>query len=1679
MEKNCFDDALIAAVESGNHSNVGKLILRGASNINKALEESRKLKQYAVTATLLIVKAAIENDRILILKLYGEDVQKADTKIPLTEEDDIAELQHVVRSQTIKTVMPIEIARRHSASAAREELLLRTDADKETGAVLWFGLRLTHLEISWLQKIHWVKELKLARNEFTSLPSEIGSYLKRCTKLELQRNELSRIPPCLLELPSIIELNLSYNNIVEIPVVPEWSATLSVLDLSYNRLKTLPDSAEAPNLKELNISNNQLRAVPPCVCSFVSLITLNIANNSEILTLPSELARLKKILNLHLDGLIDLNDPPRSVRTSTDACMTYLKSRLLSARGYYRMKLMLVGKQNMGKSTIVARLQGRDIGDESTVGVDVSEWKCTYKKTFYFSIWDFAGQEEYYATHQCFLSRRSLYLLVWDITEGDAGVSDLKPWLSNISVRAPNSCVIIVGTFLDKVSEEDRQSGKLEDLKQKIVKLAAQYQRLTVTKVTMVGLKGRMENVAGLREDIYNAASEYKIRGQYVMGHEIPSSYHILDDKLASIRQKVKNGEHEPIMHTAEFKKMVKYLNLVDLQDDEEIRTVTQFLHEVGALLHYDDRKNNLDDLYFVDPRWLCDLMSTIVTVKERNPYVKKGILHSKYIPLLFKNQHFPSKYFQQYLTLLSRFEIALPLDKERKRILIPSMLPETRPAIVNKKLLNIRNCTKRFIIFCSVSRGNSYPCPTPSGLWSRLLARIVNSVTVVKDLLRDYVTVEESNHIVSTNVRLNSETGTLYSVSEEISKEQEPDENCDTLSNFTSSANLKKESSQNIEPTALSLATTDTQQPEQQDVFSDERSLFYWRTGLLCSVNELCFIIQSLSDGAQDEGGVSITCSSCPEGHKVFGQLIDLVEQLISDWYELSLDHLVPCYECVKSGASAPYKFKVDELLPLAASNKAFTECGDCHSTLQLTNLVPDLMLADLDPAFLLNSNDVIYQKDKDNFLGKGGFGEVYSGKYEGRSVAVKLYTAKEASNVQEWFKQLRSESKVLQQLHHPCLVCMVGVTVHPTMSLVLEEAPLGGLQNPLLKEPKAISRIVMHRIAVQVASALHFLHSINIIFRDLKADNVLLWSLSPDHLINCKVTDFNIAAHGDPAGSRGMHGTKGFVAPEVAYVNLSKERSVYDHRADIFSFGMFLYQMIARRHPYHNMERNEIEVAIEQGQRPELEDIPVAEIGLLYMTRIMKLCWKDNVDERPRTESIVKWFSAPSLQLIMGVLPLSSDYSVRGGCIVTPILRNEVEPVPVSSELWICCDGVKGIELNIFYTHTMGIVCTPLMVKDNQVRCMKQCGDHIWLASRPGLEYGGIDIFNKNTKESVHHIKMRENAVSCITNSDKLVYVGTMEGYCFAFPIDVQMIQNDNPKLKYVSEHCVDGITITKTCLWVSTRGQIHFLHPDSLDLEGMVMRKKNIQAFVGMMQFSDNEDQVWSAHIGGVIMSSWNAHQRVHLCDVDVGVIAKEKLQVGNMGDSIVTAMCTGLDTVWIGLASGHIIVFGMNPPGEVLTYFRPYHSYVRFLSSTNFPGPCGKEECMMLSGGKMYQPDYSYKELASFSGGDENTGVVVLWEVLPAKYMRQVHYLCEGTSYLNYFNLKETMINTGFTESVNNLPTATNIDTTQTDTFYAITNDKAECNHETLQEPLVNHLNDDNTLSNVLSGLLSDT
>ncbi len=106
-----------------------------------------------------------------------------------------------------------------------------------------------------------------------------------------------------------------------------------------------------------------------------------------------------------------------------------------------------------------------------------------------------------------------------------------------------------------------------------------------------------------------------------------------------------------------------------------------QFLHENGILLHYNDHLRGLNNLYFIDPIWLADMLSEVVTVPERQSFVHNGILKESNVPFIFRDsRRFPSKFFPQYLQLLERFEIALSLGNGHR--LIPSMLPVQRPVM-------------------------------------------------------------------------------------------------------------------------------------------------------------------------------------------------------------------------------------------------------------------------------------------------------------------------------------------------------------------------------------------------------------------------------------------------------------------------------------------------------------------------------------------------------------------------------------------------------------------------------------------------------------------------------------------------------------------------------------------------------------------------------------------------------------------------------------------------------------------------------------------------------------------------------------------------------------------------------------------------------------------------------------
>ena len=1399
-------------------------------------------------------------------------------------------------------------------------------------------------------------------------------------KLDFQHNELKSIPHCLLQMPNLSGLNLSHNNLESLPDIGKWSQFLTVLNLSHNQLKSFPISVEAPSICSLNISHNNLREVPMCVCSFTTLHSLDLSNNVDILTLPVEMGRLSQIFVLNLENLKDLHDPPRTVQGKPKDCIRYLNSKLHGCKEFYRMKLMLVGCADRGKSTLVATLLGRKHRNESTVGVDVSEWQykpgiLTTKRSFSFSIWDFGGQEVYYATHQCFLSQRSLYLLLFNLKHGEKGVQELKPWLNNIALRAPKSCIIIVGTHLDEVREDERKRGTVERLQEMACNIVKEYnEQLNIVEIIPVALENQWENVTRLKNAIYNHAANYQYKGHPIMGQLIPASYHTLDAQLQKLQEQVRHGVRDPIMHYEEYKRMVQQMNLDDIRDEEELKTATLFLTDVGTLLHYDDCSNHLNKLYFIDPQWLCKMMAKVVTVKERNPFLKNGILHFDKIPLLFKDNEFPKQYFNEYMALLYHFEVVLPLDKTC--VLITSMLPNKRPLYVDFEYEQEASFYSRHILFGTAK--------TPPGFWSRLISRIMHSVSRVSNSL--------DQNILHRNL--------IDSLSQNESVRPRK------LTNSASQGSMTRKSSSLIQQVPLSTS------------FSKDDHCNCWENGFIYCDTQVSLRIESILGSKKfmrDKDGVLIVVSRNDTGMKILSQAVNLVVSLVREWYPglmegktTCLDQTIPCYECVKMGRLSPFEFELVKCLcEIQEGDKDDSPSVVCeydkddppiNHRVAISDIAPDLLLKDIDAKFILDKSEELnasHQRMPPPSK-KGCYDKVFKRKYREMWVTVKNFT-----NSKEGFYKFQSEIKFLQKSHHPCLICLVGVRVSPKMTLVMEETPNGSLEELLLDQQEPIHRITLFRMASQVAAALKFLHSTKILFRDLHAANVLWWTLDHKSICHCKLTNFGSATDLFPTGARGLLGTKGFTAPEVLYKGKRKEPSIYNHKADIFSFAMFIYQIIARKNPYYHIKPEGVDKAIQKGERPKLADKCSATLAYYYLIQLMHLCWEGNPDKRPSIDKIIQYLCQTSVQSVMSIHPIKGDATMKQACFVPSHQLADHSNSSTCGEIWICSNETDGMVISTYSLKKMEKIGSSA-IRPSRFGCMCLCKNHMWIASRDGIKHNTLSIFSKMSRKKAEEIPQWPYMVSCITCSKTQVFLGTLDGLCFSFPIDIdskQLEVSSKKQGRYISDSPINGILFTNNassdCLWVSHTRYIYFLNPHSLALEEPSYPRPEDDYIGQLAVYSDESDTIWSAHVGGTILSAWDIDRRVNKCNIDTAKWMSDTLETVAVNDRIITAMSPALDTVWVGLASGHILVFGEQ---DLLTWYHPYEGYIRFITTIPCAGPCEKEECMVVTGAKNFR-SLIPEQVLELNQDHQNTeaGILILWEAFSVKTMRQIKIL----------------------------------------------------------------------------------
>ncbi|KAL1531994.1 hypothetical protein AAHA92_32068 [Salvia divinorum] len=193
---------------------------------------------------------------------------------------------------------------------------------------------------------------------------------------------------------------------------------------------------------------------------------------------------------------------------------------------------------------------------------------------------------------------------------------------------------------------------------------------------------------------------------------------------------------------------------------------------------------------------------------------------------------------------------------------------------------------------------------------------------------------------------------------------------------------------------------------------------------------------------------------------------------------------------------------------------------------------------------------------------LGEGGFGSVYGGKLQsGFHVAVKLL-GKSRGNGQDFMNEMAT----IGRIHHVNVVKLVGYCVQGSKrALVYDFMPNGSLEKYLFNRDKTISLSwdMKFEIAVGVARGIEYLHrgcDVQILHFDIKPHNILL----DDNFIP-KISDFGLAkffpTDKTTVTMTAARGTIGYIAPEL----ISRSIGAVSYKADVYSFGMLLMEMVS----------------------------------------------------------------------------------------------------------------------------------------------------------------------------------------------------------------------------------------------------------------------------------------------------------------------------------------------------------------------------------------------------------------------------------------------------------------------------------------------------------------------------------
>ncbi|RLD05606.1 MAG: GTP-binding protein [Chloroflexi bacterium] len=319
------------------------------------------------------------------------------------------------------------------------------------------------------------------------------------------------------------------------------------------------------------------------------------------------------------------------------------------------IKLNIVGQGSVGKISILRRILGNPFNEKETKtdGIFIARWYIqsvnSNAEKIKVNAWDFGGQEIMHATHQFFLSKRSLYLLVID-SRLSQEENRIEYWLKIIRSFGGGSPVLLIGNKIDQHPLDIDRTG----LQKKYPNIVGILETSAATGTGIEKLK------AAITEQVNNLPHVRDL---------LPESWFAVKTKLEGL------GQEE------NFITQDKYLELCtenEVSDETSQRTLIGFLHDIGVVLHFQDDPR-LESLGILNPQWVTNGVYKILNSHEL--FKNKGVLERSMLNEILNSSEYPSNKRLFIVDMMRKFELCYDIVPDKK-FLVPDLLPKDEPDI-------------------------------------------------------------------------------------------------------------------------------------------------------------------------------------------------------------------------------------------------------------------------------------------------------------------------------------------------------------------------------------------------------------------------------------------------------------------------------------------------------------------------------------------------------------------------------------------------------------------------------------------------------------------------------------------------------------------------------------------------------------------------------------------------------------------------------------------------------------------------------------------------------------------------------------------------------------------------------------------------------------------------------------